>query len=145
MTLPVRIREHRDTDLAFVVDTWRRSFGDESKLARLSADLYFKVMARHIKALSHEPGAKIRIACDEQDEDAIIGFACVTGDELHYVYVRGGGETSMRGFGVAKALLSGLSITKYTCHTSAGDRRIKPKARGWAYAPRTYTFPVEIA
>lgn len=137
MTLPVRIREHRDTDLAFVVDTWRRSFSAESTLSRFDKDVYFKLVARHIRDLTHEPGATLRIACDEQDEDAIVGFACVTGPELHYVYVRGGKETSMRGHGVARAMLDGLAIASYACRTSAGERRLKPKERGWAYQPRS--------
>lgn len=148
MTVPVRIRAHREGDMPFVVDTWRRSFADDSRLSRFDKDIYFKIMARHIKALSHEPAAQIRIACDEQDDDAIVGFACLTGPELHYVYVRGGKDTTLRGHGVARTLLADVDIKSYSCRTSAGERRLKPQTRGWSFACRTYEaegIRVEIA
>lgn len=140
MRIPVRVRPHRETDLAFVVDTWRRSFAEDSWLSRFDKDVYFKVMARWIRDITREAGADIRIASDVEDEDAIVGFACATGPELHYVYVRGGKDTSMRRMGIARLLLEGLDITSYSCRTPAGERRLKPTERGWTYAPRTMTW-----
>lgn len=136
MTLPVRIRELRAADEAFVLDTWRRSFADESDLAKLDLEVYARWMRQLIGRRIHEKGALVRVACDPEDEDTIIGFAATTGPELHYVYVRGGRETSMRGLGVVPALLEGLAIRSYTFRTQAGERRLKPRDRGWTFAPR---------
>jgi len=135
--VPVIIRAMRETDLAFVVDTWRRSYTEESWLSRFDKDVYFKLMGRHIGMLTREPAAQVRIACDVEDEDAIVGFAVITGPELHYVYVRGGKDTSMRHMGIARKLLDGVEIRTYSCRTPSGERRLKPKERGWTYAPRT--------
>lgn len=135
MTLPVRIREMRPADEAFVVDTWRRSFSDESDLCKLDPEAYRKLYAKLINRYTHERGAVVRIACDPEDEDTLIGWAATHGPELHYVYVRGG-SNSMRGLGVVPALLEGLELKTYTFRTSAGERRLKPRERGWTFAPR---------
>jgi hypothetical protein len=136
VTLPVRVREMRPADEAFVLDTWRRSFSDESDLYKLDADAYARWMRQLIGRRIHERGALVRVACDPEDDDTLVGWAATTGPELHYVYVRGGKDTSMRGLGVVPALLDGLAIATYTFRTQAGERRIKPRARGWTFAPR---------
>lgn len=127
-------------DMGFIVDSWRRDFASTSYLCKLSRDVYFHLMAKHIAALSREDGAVIRVACDPEDAETIIGYAFVTGDELHYVYVRGGKETSMRRFGVARQLLDGLAIKTHTFETQAFTDRLKPAQRGWTYAPRTASW-----
>lgn len=142
MTLPLLIRagrDGRDGDLAFVVDTWRRSLNEQSWLCRFDRDVYFKLMAKHIGAVAREPGFKLRVACDPSDESSILGYAVLTGTELQYVYVRGG-ENSFREQGVAKMLLEGLDVKTYAFRTADGDRRIKPQDRGWTYQPRKVSF-----
>lgn len=134
--LPIRVREMREADEAFITDTWRRSFSDESDLHRIDADVYARFMRQLIGRRIHERGALVRVACDPADEDTIVGFAATTGPELHYVYVRGGKDTSMRGLGIVPAMLEGLTIRTYTFRTQAGDRRLKPRERGWTFAPR---------
>ena len=134
MTSPFAMREMREEgDLGYIIDTWRQGYAPKSALARFDRDVYFRLMARHIKALSREPGAVVRIACDPADEDTIIGFAMLTGDELHYVYVR----EKLRKHGVARSLLDGLAVKTYAFKTDTGVGRLKPQERGWSYAPRT--------
>lgn len=130
---PVTIRALREGDLGYVVDTWRNGFASESNLRRFDVDVYRRLMARHINALSREPGCILRIACDPADEDTILGFALLTGDELHYVYVR----QMLCRHGIARRLLDGLIVKRYAFRTSTGEGRLKPQDRGWAYAPRT--------
>lgn len=134
MTPPVNVRPMRDEgDLGYIIDTWRKGVAPKSTLAKFDRDVYFRLMARHIKALTREPGANVRIACDPQDETTIIGFAVLTGDELHYVYVR----DTLRKLGIARLLLDGLVVKTFAFKTDVGVGRLKPQERGWAYAPRT--------
>jgi GNAT superfamily N-acetyltransferase len=133
MTPPVTIRAMRENDLGYIVDTWRQGLAAESYLCRFDRDVYFRLMARHIKALSAEPGAHVRVACDPTDEDTIVGYAVLTGDELHYVYVR---QTLWKQ-GIARLLLDGLVVKTHSFRTTVGERRIRPLERGWSYAPRT--------
>lgn len=130
---PFTLRALREDDLGYVINSWRQGIAAESYLAKFDRDIYFRLMARHIKALTHEPDCVARVACDPEDESTILGFAIVTGDELHYVYVR----QAMWKLGIARALLEGLPIKTYAMRTVIGERRIKPHDRGWAYAPRT--------
>ena len=132
---PVLIREAGADDFGFLVDTWRRSFseGDSSALHAFDRDVYFRLMARHIKALSREPGAVCVVACDPGDPDTVVGFAMLTGTELQYVYVR----ASFRKMGIARLLLEGRDVKTYAFKTRQGLGRLRPEARGWTYAPRT--------
>lgn len=131
MTAPL-IRALREDDLGYIVDTWRQGFAADSYLCRFDRDVYFRLMARHIKGLTREEGAIVRVACDPSDETTILGYAVLTGDELHYVYVR----KDFWRMGVARALLAGLTVVSHSFRTDAGDRRIKPAERGWTYQPR---------
>lgn len=134
MTPPVNVRAMReDGDLGYIIDTWRQGLAAKSSLAKFDRDVYFRLMARHIKALSREPGALVRIACDPENENTILGFAVLTGDELHYVYVR----EALRKHGIARLLLDGLAVKTYAFRTDVGTGRLKPQERGWTYAPRT--------
>ncbi len=133
MTPPVTIRGPREGDLGYIVDTWRKGIAAESWLCAWDRDVYFRLMARHIKAIATEPGAIVRIACDPSDEDTILGFAVLTGDELHYVYVR----QSLWKQGIARVLLEGLTVKSHSFRTASGVGRLRPQERGWTYAPRT--------
>ncbi len=133
MTPPVTIRGLREGDLGYVVDTWRKGLTSESWLYAWDRDVYFRLMARHIKQLVNEPGAIVRIACDPADEDTILGFAVLTGDELHYVYVR---QTLWKQ-GIARLLLDGMIIKTHSSRTLSGVGRLRPQERGWAYKART--------
>jgi GNAT superfamily N-acetyltransferase len=130
MTEPL-IRAARESDMGFVVDTWRQSFRDESYLFKFNRDLYFRLMGMHVGGLMKT--GEIRVACNPADEDTIIGFAAHTGRELHYVYVR----EALRKHGVARALIESLPIATYSFSTGAFMRRIKPVERGWIFKPRT--------
>ncbi len=133
MTPPVTIRSIREGDLGYVVDTWRKGAAAGSWLCAWDRDVYYRLMARHIKALCFAPGATVRIASDPEDDDTILGFAVLTGDELHYVYVR----QALWKQGIARLLLDGLDIKTHSFSTPSGVGRLRPQERGWTFAPRT--------
>lgn len=150
MTAPYAIRSARDTDQGFIVDSWRNSFAPESQLCAFDRDVYFRLMAKEIGGILRDPRTTALVACDHEDDDALLGFAVLTGPELHYVYVRGGRDVSVRKLGIVRAMLEGRALDTYSFRTQAGVRRLKPDARGWTYRPRTVAwgegkFHVEIA
>lgn len=118
--LPYRIRDVRDSDRAFVVDAWLNSYR-----VRLMAKV-----EREIRNCARS--ARIKIACDRNDDDVLHGFAALDSDALHYAYVK----EALRGEGIARALLEPESIGSYTFRTDAGISRLRPAERGWQYRPR---------
>jgi hypothetical protein len=131
-----RIREAKAEDIGFICDTWRGSFQHTSLVFQAAGvEAYRKVFALVTGRLLK--GASAVVACDAEDEDALLGHAVHTGPELHYVYVRGGEPAdSLRKVGIARALLEPLGITSYTWTTKSFEARLKPAARGWKEAPR---------
>ncbi len=140
--LPIRIRRVRDTDLGFVVDTWRQSFCNDSYLFKFNRDLYFRLMGLHANACIR--AGVVDVACDPSDEDTVLGWAARTGKTLHYVYVR----EALRRHGVARQLI-GDGIELYSFSTGAFVKRCKPAERGWRFQPSIETagngkFSVEM-
>lgn len=122
-------------DFGFVLDTWRRSFEGAPAVKGADVEHYRAEMKALITRIFK--AASTVIAHPAGDPDAIVGYAVHTGPELHYVYVRGGEkEQTMRGLGIARGILAPLGITSYTFRTEAGERRLKPKDRGWRFTPR---------
>lgn len=131
------VRDGRESDLGFITNSWRESLYIGAPAVQQSdREHYKREMGRVFSKLL--PTATVRVACDPSDEDTLLGFAVATGPELHYVYVRGGDEkVSMRKLGVARKLIESLDgITSYTFRTLAGERRLKPRDRGWKFTPR---------
>jgi hypothetical protein len=128
---PFLIREAVASDEAFVKSAWRGTFRTAGHgVEDAEPTHYHREMQRVFERLL--PGATIRIACDPADADNLIGFAAFTGMELHYVYVK----QDFRKLGVVPAMLEGLDIRSFTFKTLPGDRRMRPKARGWLFTPR---------
>lgn len=130
MTLPVR--PARESDMSFVIGSWRESFQLSAAIRApaLDRDHYFEEMARVIRKLCAK--ATVRVAHDPEDDDHLVGFAAFTPrsdgtDELHYVYVK----RDFRGQGVARSMLADRKIATYTFLTSSAR---PPK--GWRFTPR---------
>lgn len=136
---PYRIREWRPSDDgAFVVDAWRMSFHNGGPAVQYADRDHLKDEMRRVIDRIIDNGAKVLIACDAEDEDALVGFASATSGELHYVYIRGGDEkVTMRKQGIARDLIESIGpIFSYTFSTLAGIRRLRPRDRGWKFTPR---------
>jgi len=132
MTAPYRVRAASAGDFGFVLDTWRRSFEGAPAVMNADKEHFIGEMNTLITRMLNRAGTIVRIACDADDEDTIIGFAALTGSELHYTYVR----RDFRGHGIVPAMLAAHPVRSYTFRTQAGERRLKPRERGWVYTPR---------
>lgn len=140
---PYRIRDWKPTDdVAFVGNSWRESYHNGGPGVTLAERDHFRAEMQRVFAVLL-PTARVLIACDREDEDTLLGFAAATSvrgehDTLLYVYVRGGDElTNMRKQGIARDLIESLGAIKaYMFRTLAGERRLKPRERGWKFTPR---------
>ena len=128
---PIKIRDVTEVDWSFIRKAWRETF-QHGSLTVLGADKehYFEEMTRLFAAIV--PHASARIACDSSDDDVRVGFACWTGEVLHYVYV----QRDFRGNGIVPDLLDNLAIKAYSFTTFQCVKRLKPLVRGWAFKPR---------
>ncbi len=129
----VVFRPARESDHAFIADSWRRSFEGAPSVHGADREHYKHEMTRLIRSLLQAKGTTTYVACDQEDDDVLLGFACFSERELHYVYVR----ADFRQMGIAKSLL-GMSaeIAQYTFRTLMGERRLHARERGWKYTPR---------
>lgn len=123
--MTLRIRLAKPDDFAFIIDAWRRSYEGSPAVRGAEREHYRIEMTRAIRRLCDR--AEVRVACDPQDEDTVVGFAAFTGDELHYAYTK----KDFRGIGVAKQLLEGVPIAAYTFQSN----NARPP-QGWAFRPR---------
>lgn len=102
---PIRIRPARDTDMAFVFQTWLKDFKSGPLARSMDPRIYNHEQARVIQRLVKE--SPLVIACDEEEEDTILGWGCgelwrdamqddltgepiepsVSGAVVHYLYV----------------------------------------------------------
>lgn len=90
--LRLTMREHRDTDLPFVLSSWAASWRLSQSAKRWRGAAYRGFFDDVITGgLFRLPETRIVVACLEDDPDAIIGWLCYTPGRLpvlHYGYVR---------------------------------------------------------
>jgi ribosomal protein S18 acetylase RimI-like enzyme len=137
VTPPVKIRDAEAADWPWMRKAWRETFLHGS-LAVHGADKqsYFDEMTRLFAAIA--PNASARIACDPADDDNLLGFACFEGATLFYIYVL----KDFRRDGIVALLLDQIPITAYAFSTMQFVRRLRPRERGWKFAP-SFTFNLQ--
>lgn len=132
MSESIVVRPARESDYAFILDAWRRSFEGAPAVQGAKDDHYRAEMGAVIARLVR--ASTVRVACDAEDDDTILGFVVVDepGATLHYAYVR----REFRQLGIVPRLIGETAIRAYTFRTLAGERRLKLKERGLWFKPR---------
>ncbi len=99
---PILLRPARDSDLAFVFQTWLKDFSHGPVARSMDPRIYNHEQSRVIRRLVKD--AALVIACDEEQQDTILGWGCgelwthdpvgsglemegPTGAVVHYLYV----------------------------------------------------------
>ncbi len=135
----VNVRDAVQSDWDFMRKAWRATFllGGQA-VQGANKQHYHDEMSRLFAAIV--PSASARIACDPEDDDNPLGFACYEGQTLYYVYV----IQDFRRLGIVPRLLEGLPLKSFSFKTIQCEKRLKPLERGWTYKPRfTYaTRPI---
>lgn len=127
------VRDASEGDAGFVVGAWVA--GLQSALSRKARGkaLDQAGTAEELRRMVHglRRTATVRVACDREDPDTLLGFACHEGSTLHWIYVR----REARGCGVARSLVEKLELDGYTFITPPIGR----VPEGWVWRPR-FTF-----
>ena len=97
------IRDFRSDDVSFVFDTWLRSYGQNrpNPWQRLDFHRFMKGHRAIIDSLLARPSTRLRVACANDAEHVILGWACSEPGVLHYMYVK----RKFRQKGVASAMV----------------------------------------
>ena len=129
MTIPTnaiyRMRPVRESDYPWIAKSWVRSYQGTS-LAKAYGALYVREYSLLLWSALRQ--MIVIVACDVEDDDAILGWVAFDDRALHYVHVQEG----FRGAGIARALVSGVEPRIYT-HRPA-SRSLVPED-GWTFNP----------
>jgi GNAT superfamily N-acetyltransferase len=123
--IPILIRKAIEPDVAFIFNSWLRSYRDSYFAKGIAATVYFtehhKVIEQLLKTCT------VYIACDSTDTSNIFGYICAEEIDgifvIHYTYVK---ET-YRKLGVSKMLVKyfgvelGEKASIYTHKTKIGN------------------------
>lgn len=129
-SLAFTIRDGRESDRPYITHAWILQ-NAQTPMARLLGAEYTHAHRRLVWAWL--PECDVRIACDTQDADAIMGFLVRYGNVLHYVHVR----SDFRRFGIAKALAAEL-VNERAFYTHELSDQIH--YRGMIEIPARWTF-----
>ena len=129
---PIKLRKVRDTDWGLIYSDWKKSYRDgHPELCPgvpYSAAVYFDVMKRRIQSLKQR--CDWVIACDEDDDNFILGWCCHEGPVLHYVYTRKGASDIYRHKGIAAQLTKHLPRPLVVTHWTRAAEVIQEKHAG---------------
>ncbi len=135
-----QLRPPTTEDVAFVFNSWLKSFRDAPAMVNLSNTTYYKEMHRCIERVVQSDTCRVVVACSSVpgDENVIFGYAIgeALGGELviHWAYCK----HPFRGFGIGKALEAELlknthNTVTYSCHSKLS--RALNKTRNYNYNP----------
>lgn len=122
-----KLRQSKPSDESFIFNSWLKSFKDSYMVSGTTTTIYYKEMHGVIKAILEDPTTRVLVACGQDDEDAIYGYA--VGQQIgaalifHWVYVK----HSLRNFGIGRNLEAGIKAAiphesvAYTLRTKLTD------------------------
>lgn len=115
----VHYRDGKPDDENMILATWVQglyhSNQNEPWFASVPQYIFNEEYRKIIKQLLAKPGIEKRIACLNEDEDVVLGYAIFEGDTLHWVYVK----SSWRRLGIARNITP-KKIKWYTHLTPIG-------------------------
>lgn len=141
--VPIRYRLIEETDMAFVIDSWIRSYRKRLINRGIDRALYFYGQLALIKYLSQT--TKVLVACDAKQPMYIVGWGCAKVSDkgefqLHYVYVK----EDYRQHGVATAIVTHLGYRQgkpiMASHWNENARLIREKYPQLDYNPYLITL-----
>jgi GNAT superfamily N-acetyltransferase len=112
------IRSIRPEDHNLVLATWLNSYYEHMRDFRPPRTVYF---CHHQELAKLKLKSDVRILCNKEDEDQIIGYSIFDGAVLHYVYVK----NFFRGFGFGKMLIADRHIEQVSHLTEDLKKLIK--------------------
>lgn len=127
--LPIRIRKATESDVAFIFNSWLKSYRDSGFGRAIMTTIFFsehhKVLERILRTCD------VYVACNDKDAAELYGWACgefVDGIfVLHYIYVK----HTYRLIGLGKLLLNqfkpDLNLGSIYTHKTEISRKLEAK------------------
>ena len=120
----VTIRDGVESDLPFIYSSWLKGLRwGNSWFEAIEQDVYFPQYHKVLEGILDNPSTTIRIASLAEDPDVILGYAVLTGEKLHWVFVK----RRWRGIGLATDLVAQLNLKTATHVTDIGLSILKKK------------------
>lgn len=101
---PRKIRELREPDHNLVISSWLQSYADSRQLSPFSKHVALMALHGRIERMVFERPELFCVACAEQDDNQVLGWACIEDDTLHYLYIK----RRFRKEGIGRDLLHNL-------------------------------------
>lgn len=114
MTLP-RVRLAEPSDLRFVTSSWHRNFWKTWACKKVPWESYWPGQDRRIARLLGKSSTLVAYFPEVADE--VLGWACIEGETLHYVYVK----AAYRRSGIAAGMTRG-KVAWYSHATNEAGR-----------------------
>ena len=122
---PIRLRPLIEDDLAFIFNSWLKSYRFSHLAEKITNTIYFADHHKVIERLIED--SSVVVACNEEDPSQVYGY--IVGGALdgiallHFIYVK----HTFRNMGVGKTLLDAMGHDKekagvYTHHTRMADK-----------------------
>ena len=106
----IKIRDAHPEDINFIYATWLRSYRTGSSIGRQSRNtIYYREYNKVIDQILNS--STIKIACLDEDELIILGYAVFDRENIHYIFVK----EAFRRLGIAKRLVESSLILPETC------------------------------
>ena len=127
------IRDATDADMRLVHSSWHTAYWKTHAHKHITREVYGPAQDRRIDRLVGQ--SRVLVAFFDEVPDEVLGWACLQGSTLHYVYVRG----SYRRRGIASGLVSGLA--KWYTHATDSEGRIFAEKLHLTYNPYRLEIP----
>lgn len=104
--LPIKEREFCQEDFNFIVNSWLVSYRQSEEFKKVSNKNYYEAQSKIILAIIQNPDTKIKILCNEKDEEQIFCYLVYNDKKnlIHFVYTK----YNFRRFGLAKKLIESV-------------------------------------
>ncbi len=104
----IKLRGATESDMNFIYNSWLKSYKNSLIGKTMTNDVFFTNHKQVISEILNSPLTSIVVAVSPEDNDQILGFACIetspSYNVLHYVYVK----FTFRKFGIASSIIDGL-------------------------------------
>lgn len=127
----VKLRPYRDTDKAFVFETFKKGlWNGNMEFRQMSLHSFNTTYQKLIERLIALPETVTTIAALKEDDDVIVGYSITRPETIDWVFVKRG----WRKLGIAKSLLAHI-VPKRVTHMTTIPGKILVEKFNLSYDP----------